>query len=164
MGPDIREISGQPVTSVDKFWLETGESLLKDSVPSLENAAKQLIAVTSILQTIYFAAISFSDLQKEIASIEQYRILVSIIFISPIICWIVSIAFATFVFTPQAYRTNLSSPTSNERMFIEMAEKKHVYLHRAHLFLILGFFFLLVTLMLFLILSPPLSQAIPKTP
>jgi len=159
---EVHEISGQQVTSIDKFWLETGEFLIKESIPSLENAAKQLISITSILQTIYFAAISFSNLQKEIASIEQYKIIVSIIFISPIVCWIVAIAFATLVFIPQSYQTNLKSPTSNERLFLQIAERKHQSLHRAHIWLLLGFFFLLVVLLFYLILSPPLTPVNPS--
>jgi len=150
------EIIGQQVTSIDKFWLDTGESLLKKSIPALEESAKQLIAITSILQTIFFAAVAFSTVQKIISSFNSlWKVSLSLIFIAPIVCWIVTIVFAIYVFTPQLYRTNLRSPTTNEKMFFQIAEKKHSSLQKAHLALLIGFIFLVADLFIYLTIVPP---------
>jgi hypothetical protein len=49
---DPPEIQGGRLSSLDRFWLALGRSYAKESVRSLEAAAKQLIAVASFAQTV----------------------------------------------------------------------------------------------------------------
>lgn len=56
--PQIPEVQGEPLTPLDRFWLDTARNAAKESVGALEEAAKQLITITTLVQTIYFAVIS----------------------------------------------------------------------------------------------------------
>ena len=58
---------GEDVTELDEFWLETTRTAVKESISSLEEAAKQLIGAVTLVEGIYFAAVSFSDLHKVMA-------------------------------------------------------------------------------------------------
>ncbi len=64
---DAPDAIGEPVTELDEFWLETARTAVRESIASLEEAAKQLIGAVTLVEGIYFAAISFSDLRKVMA-------------------------------------------------------------------------------------------------
>jgi hypothetical protein len=76
----------------------------------LEEAAKQLISITSLTQGIYFAAIFFSDLKKVLIVNDWHGLLLVLLFTSPILLWLISLGFAVRVFIPDTYKTNLQSP------------------------------------------------------
>jgi len=76
------EITGERVTEEDILWLEMGKSVVKDAVHRVEEAAKQLISITSALQAIYFAAISFSDLKKAFVMQDLYGWILVALFVS----------------------------------------------------------------------------------
>ena len=147
---DEEPIMGGSLTKLDRFWLETAQGVAQDSVGALEEAAKQLISVTSLLQAIYFAAISFSDLKESLAAEYEVNWLLVLLFVLPIIFWLASLGFAVRVFKPETYKTNLSSPDLARSMYGEMVAYKHRQLRRAHLFLVLGFLPLVVNIVLYL--------------
>ena len=62
--PAPKTIRMSPPEPMDKFWLTTIQTAAQGSVAALEDAAKQLVTITSFAQTLYFAAISFGDLKK----------------------------------------------------------------------------------------------------
>jgi hypothetical protein len=108
---------GEPVTELDEFWLETARTVVRKSVASLEEAAKQLIAAVTLVEGIYFAAISFSDLRKVMAVQGPEAWLRILLFVSPIVLWLVCLFFAVRVFTPKNYETNLSPPELAEQLY-----------------------------------------------
>jgi len=116
----------------------------------LEEAAKQLISATSLLQAIYFAAISFSELKEGLVVEGTKDWLLVLLFVLPIVLWLASLCFAVRVFKPETYRTNLSSPDLARSMYGEMVAYKHRQLRRAHQFLVLGFVPLAVNIVLYL--------------
>ncbi len=69
----------------------------------------------TLVEGIYFAAISFSDLRKVMAVQGTEADLRILLFVSPIVLWLVCLFFAVRVFTPETYKTNLSSPQLAER-------------------------------------------------
>lgn len=144
------EIQPEPLTALDRFWLETARRAAQESVGALEEAAKQLIAITSLSQGIYFAAISFSDIKKalpQFAPAWQWAMIGALVL--PLACWLVALVFAIRVFVPQLYTTNLDSPDEARDTYAHIAAYKHAQLHRAHLALVLGFVPLLVNVVLF---------------
>jgi hypothetical protein len=148
---DEKPVQGGSLTKLDRFWLETARGAAKESVAALEEAAKQLISVTSLLQAIYFAAISFSELKESLVVVEGVKDwLLILLFVLPIILWLASLGFAVRVFKPETYKTNLSSPDLARSMYGEMVAYKHQQLRRAHLFLVLGFLPLVVNIVLYL--------------
>lgn len=147
---DEEPVPGGSLTKLDRFWLDTARGAAKESVTALEEAAKQLISVTSLLQAIYFAAISFSDLKESLMVETAKDWLLVILFVLPIVLWLASLGFAVRVFEPETYKTNLSSPDLARSMYGEMVAYKHRQLQRAHLFLVLGFVPLVVNIVLYL--------------
>jgi hypothetical protein len=65
------EIEAHAADIEDDFWLEIGQSFLKESPEKLEDAAKQLITLSTFAQTVYFAATRFVDLRKELSLIPS---------------------------------------------------------------------------------------------
>ncbi len=147
---DDEPVRGVSLTKLDRFWLATARSAAKESVGALEEAAKQLISVTSLLQAIYFAAISFSDLKGSLVVEGAKDYLLVLLFVLPIVLWLASLSFAIRVFKPETYKTNLSSPDLARSIYGEIVAYKHRQLRRAHQFLLLGFVPLVVNIVLYL--------------
>ncbi len=144
------EIQPEPLTALDRFWLDTARNAAKESVGALEEAAKQLIAITSLSQGIYFAAISFGDVKKalpQFAPAWQWTITGALVL--PLVCWLVALFFAIRVFTPQVYATNLDSPDLARETYEQVVAYKHAQLRRAHIALVIGFVLLIVNIIAF---------------
>ena len=172
---ETSEVQGHFLTKLDRFWLDTAQDLTKEAISSLESAAKQLIVFTSLLQVIYFFAISFCDLKKAlpiqdfqdfrfaVASLgglkewlltsEEARILfLVLLFALPILFWLMSLEFAVLLFTPKTYQINLNSPDVARQMYTDIVIYKHKQLQRAHKALLLGFVLLVVDVFVYLII------------
>jgi hypothetical protein len=149
------EVVGGALTPLDRFWLDATRNAVKESVGALEEAAKQLIAITSIAQTIYFAAISFSDLKRAVGlftPVEQWLIAVVLAF--PLLIWILSLVFAVRVFIPETYRANLNSPDLARETYYEIVSYKRRQLQRAHYLLVGGFVPLVLNVIVYVALVP----------
>lgn len=146
----VPEAQGEKVTELDRFWLDTTRGMVKESVASLEEAAKQLIGAVTLVEGIYFAAISFTDLRALTVADGTGSWLRIILFISPILVWLVCLIFAVMVFTPEIYKTNLGSPDLAKEVYLEIVGYKHKNLKRAHMALLAGFVFLIVAIVYYL--------------
>jgi hypothetical protein len=150
----IQRRGGMP-SPIDNFWLDTLRSAKKESVGKLEEAAKQLITVTSLTQTIYFAAISFSDAKKGLGQIQSpVRWLFIILLSLPLLFWIPSLIFTIRVFKPENYDVNLSSPTFAKQTLERIISYKSKYLQRAYRLLAIGFMFAALALFTYLVFIP----------
>ena len=141
---------GEPVTELDEFWLETARTAVRESIASLEGAAKQLIGAVALVEGIYFAAISFSDLRAVMAVQGTEANLRILLFVSPIVLWLVCLFFAVRVFTPETYKTNLSSPQLAEEFYREIVGYKHRNLKMAYWALLAGFLLLVVAVVYYM--------------
>jgi hypothetical protein len=150
MTDEVVEVPGAQPSAMDRFWLELARASAKESIPSLEEAAKQLIAITSLIQGIYFAAISFGDLKKTLVVHDCWGWLTVLLFASPIVLWLVSLSFAVCVFTPETYKTNLHSPDLAKEMILQMTAYKHDKLQQAHKALLFGFGLMAVNIVIYL--------------
>jgi hypothetical protein len=106
-------VEGEFLSPIDEFWLDLGQNIVREAVNKQEDAAKQLISITSILQGVYFAAISFSELKKTLVAQNLHGLILielAVLFASPIIFWIISLRFAVKVLLPIVRTTNLYSP------------------------------------------------------
>jgi hypothetical protein len=152
---EIVEVQGEALTPLDSFWLETVRSAVKESVGALEEAAKQLITVTTLAQAIYFAAVSFGDVKVALGTLTQTRQwLITIALVIPLLFWLASLAFAVRVFKPETYRTSLDSPDRAREAYEEIVTYKHRQLGRAHRMLATGFVALIINVVLYLIFVP----------
>ena len=104
----------------------------------------------TLVEGIYFAAISFSDLRSVMAVQGTQAWLSILLFVSPIVLWLVCLFFAVRVFTPETYKTNLSSSQLAEQLYREMVGYKHRNLLRAYWALLAGFVPLVVAVVFYL--------------
>lgn len=148
--PDTPDAIGEPVTDLDEFWVDTARTSVKESVASLEEAAKQLITAVTLVEGIYFAAVSWSDMKKVMAASGTEAWLTIALFVSPIVLWLACLFFAVRVFTPENYKTNLSSPEMAERFYRKMVRYKHRNLKRAYWALLFGFVPMLAAIVCYL--------------
>ncbi len=152
---EIVEVQGEALTTLDSFWLDVARGAAKESVGALEEAAKQLIAVTSLAQAIYFAAVSFGGVKTALGALtraEQWLIAVALV--APLLLWLASLAFAVLVFKPKTYRTSLDSPDLARQVYEKIVAYKHRQLVRAHRLLAAGFALLIINVVLYLIYIP----------
>lgn len=145
------EIIGERVTEEDILWLEMGKSVVKDAVHRVEEAAKQLISITSALQAIYFAAISFSDLKKAFVMQDLYGWILVALFVLPIVIWLISLAFAVNVLVPVRREMIYNSPDNMKNVYLGIINDKYLHLKYAHWALILGFIPLIINVIVYLV-------------
>ena len=139
---------------LDSFWLQMGQDNVKNTINRQEDAAKQLISLTSVVEAIYFAAISFSDLKTALTSqnipCSQLIIFVAF-FVSPIILWLISLGFAIRVAVPVTKIADLKSPRQLGDLYVETVTYKSKYLRLAHVALVLGFVPLAVNIVIYIV-------------
>ena len=150
MPDEVVEVQGAQPSAMDRFWLETARNAAKESIRSLEEAAKQLITVTSLTQGIYFAAISFSDLKRALVVQDEKGWLLVLLFASPIIFWLISLGYAILVFTPETYKTNLQSPRSGTRDASGYNRLQAQAASNAYHALLIGFLLLVANIVIYL--------------
>lgn len=157
MSDNKKTVEGQstkPLTELESFWLDTGKDAVKETRNRQEEAAKQLISITSVLQAIYFAVISFSDLKKGLmtqCTHEGLLIAVVALFVSPIIIWLLSLGFAVRVAVPVAKTADLESPSQLGELYITTVNYRFKYLGLAHKALVLGFVPLVVNIVIYMV-------------
>lgn len=120
-----------------------------ESISTIEDVAKQLIAVNSLLEGIYFHAITFSDVKPVMTSTW-----IAVIYLSPIFLWLMSLVFAVLTLSPNAYKININSSSASKETFEEIVSKKHGMLKVSEVFLILSFIALMVALAHYLLAVP----------
>jgi len=141
------------VSKEDLFWLDFMAKIQSESFTVLDDSAKQLIAVIPILQGIYFAAISFSDINFGILNNTVLEGILITLFAIPIVLWLISIRFAMYVLKPEIYEVNMSSPPVIKKFTEKVGLRKYKYLNTAHKVLIAGFAFLPLNIVIYLLLS-----------
>ncbi len=146
----MKEEEEPPVVSPEPnpFWRENAEKLVGESVSNLEEVAKELIAVNSLLSGIYFHAIAFSDLKPQMSEA------VAALYLAPIGLWLLSLIFAVLTLFPKSYEININSSRDSKETYELIVSKKHNRLKASGFFLILSFVALMVALAHYLLVVP----------
>src|ERR1700674_5365863 len=155
-------LSGQPPTPdqlqliKDKasYWHKLGNEAKVESIARLEDAAKQLVALTTGLQGLYIAIFAISDLRKQVAALlpSVGGALLLLGFFLPILLWLISLYSATRVFVPQPRPgVNFNDLDTDawqdiQRLYERAADEKLKWLRRSHRWLILSFAVVLILL------------------
>ena len=116
-----------------KFWKDTAKGLLGESIKSIEETAKQIIGVAGILEGLYFHAIAYSDIRGQLGGVGPL-----LLYLLPLLLWLVSLLTALLVFFPRTYASNISSWRESKAAFERIVTYKHTMLKIAGLFLALG--------------------------
>lgn len=130
------------------FWRANAEKLVGESISTIEDVAKQLIAVNSLLEGIYFHAITFSEAKPVLGGAT------AAVYLSPIVLWLLSLVFAVLTLSPKAYKININSSRDSKERFEEIVSKKHGMLKVSEGFLIVSFIALMVAVAHYLLAVP----------
>jgi uncharacterized membrane protein len=130
------------------FWRENARKLVGESISTIEDVAKQLIAVNSLLEGIYFHAIAFSDVKPVLTGG------IAGIYLAPILLWLLSLVFAVLTLSPKAYAININSSRDSKERFEEIVAKKHGMLKWSEFFLVLSFIALFAAVAHYLLAIP----------
>lgn len=158
-------LSGQPPTPdqaqwiKDKaaYWRTIGNEARVTSIARLEDAAKQLVGLTTGLQGLYLAVFAISDLRKQLTALLPTvgGTLLLLAFFLPILLWLLSLYSATRVFVPELRpEVNINDLDADgwqdiQRLYEQAAEAKQRWLKRSHGWLIASFAVVLVLLVVF---------------
>src|SRR5579864_1207673 len=102
-GQTPRNEQEQIIQDAAEQWRKVGNEAPVQAITRVEEAAKQLIALTAILQGIYFVIFAFSDLRKQVGTLNLPipNGLILLLFFIPLVLWLVSLFCATQVFVPR---------------------------------------------------------------
>lgn len=125
------------------FWKKNAEKLVGESISVVEDTAKQFVVVTGLLQGIYFHAIAFSDIRRA----EGYSVL---IYLAPLVLWLLSLVFAVMVLIRKRYEININSTRDSKEKFEEMLKIKYRYIRISGIFLVLSFVALAIAFLYYL--------------
>ena len=106
--------------------------------------AKQIIVVTSLLEGLYFHAITFSDLRGTLSGGMVW------VYLAPIVLWLASLFFAMWTLSPKAHEININSSRSSKETFENIVYEKHLRLKVAETFLLSSFLPLLIAVYYYL--------------
>jgi uncharacterized membrane protein len=112
-----------------KFWRDAGRELVKKSIDSLEDVAKQIVAVAGILEGLYFHAIAYSSLQGKVSGLTLA------IYLAPVILLLVSLSISLSVFLPDRNQVNMANWRDCQSKFEKISYSKLVAVRISSIFL-----------------------------
>lgn len=137
---DLPIIANEP----DPFWRQNAQKLVEGSIDILDNMAKQLIALVTLLEGLYFHAITFSDLRGTLSGWLIW------LYIAPIAIWMASLLFAVWTLFPKTYKINIGSSRNSKEIYEQIVSKKHFRLNVSATLLVLSFLPLMVAVYYYL--------------
>ena len=128
------------------FWRGMGRTMLRESIGTLDEVARQIVVVAGILEGLYFHAIAFSDLRGKVTGD-----LLLTIYMLPIFLLLVSLSAALLVFFPKSYEGfNIHSSEASRAMYDHVRKRKKNRLAVASVSLALGILCMFVTVYVYL--------------
>jgi hypothetical protein len=128
------------------FWRENARTVLTESIKSIEETARQIIVANGILEGLYFHAVTFSNIRG-----NQITFGILLIYLMPLVLWLISISTAMLVFFPRIYVTNLNSWRDSKDSFENIVAYKHMMLKTSAVFLVTGIIGLVIALTKYLL-------------
>ncbi len=114
------------------FWREVGQGMVKDSIKTVDEAAKQVMGVAGIMEGLYFHAIAFSDLRGTASGGELF------VYLAPIALLLFSLLAALAVFLPDRSRVNVRSSEASRKVYEQTLKAKLLALRLASGFMAVG--------------------------
>lgn len=143
--PIINPESPDPlVKETREFWRDIGKDMIRETIASIDEPAKQIIGVAGILEGLYFHAITFADLRGQVMGWSL------IVYLSPIALLLVSLIAALLVFFPDYYRLNFNSSEASQQVYERVVASKLVALRVASGFLVMGVGSLFLAVLIYL--------------
>ncbi len=123
----------------DEFWLEHGRKLIEGSFQAVHDAAKALMTGLGLLKGIYLGILGFSDFIPETTLFSQ-----RILFLSPLILWLLALHFCLSVMRTQQLSIHMFSPDDIRAKSQELLKDKQFYLNCGFWTLAIGLVFVML--------------------
>ncbi len=148
-----REETNEPRENIKRYvpepgnlWLESCRQCVKESLGSIESAARQFITVNGVLIGIYFHAVVYtSTLRHRLAMIVP-----AFLFLLPLILWLMSLVVSMLVICPAMRELRLTSERDAERSFRRIVAYKYRYYQLAACLMTAGILVLVYLLGMYL--------------
>ena len=142
--PEEQEIYDSPASEPDDaFWLEQGRKMVAESLASVREAAKAFITGLQVIVAIYLGILGFAQFVPETFSIFQ-----KILFVLPLVCWLIALYFCISVMMTSRIDVFLDSPSDIREQSSVLLEQKQGLLTKAFGFLAAGLLLVVVLLLL----------------
>ncbi len=115
------------------FWREVGKTLVRESIGTIDETAKQIIGVAGVLEGLYVNAITFSDLRGKVSGGWP-----QVVYLAPMVLLLVSLSAALLVFFPGRYPLNLHSSEASQLVYERVVTRKLRLMRIASAGLVLG--------------------------
>jgi hypothetical protein len=140
-----------------EHWRAVWNEAPMQALTRVEDAAKQMIVVTSGLQGLYVAIFAFSNIRAQVMATPGGvpGVLVLLLFFTPVVCWLVSLFSATRVFVPRVrpdINFNEVSASAWQKVkdaYGRASEEKLRWLQYSHRWLIASFVLVLIAVVIF---------------
>ncbi len=127
----------------DAFWLEQGRKMVAESLASVREAAKAFITGLQVIVAIYLGILGFAQFVPETFSIFQ-----KVLFVLPLVCWLIALYFCISVMMTSRIDVFLDSPSDIREQSSVLLEEKQGHLLKAFGFLAAGLLLVVVLLIL----------------
>ena len=142
--PEEQEIYDSPASEPDDaFWLEQGRKMVAESLASVREAAKAFITGLQVIVAIYLGILGFAQFVPETFSIFQ-----KVLFVLPLVCWLIALYFCISVMMTSRIDVFLDSPSDIREQSSVILEEKQRLLTKAFGFLAAGLLLVVVLLIL----------------
>lgn len=138
---------GLQQSSDDIHWINLQWKIIDESLSVIKGAANQLIGSVTVLQGLYFAVVSFSDLKTKFGPSIGWTY--TLLFISPIIFWLITIGLALLVIAPWRFTAYVTSPSEAKNNYEALTKIKYLELKIAYFALFLGFLAIIIGIIVY---------------
>ena len=149
-----------------EHWRTVWNEAPVQALTRVEDAAKQMIVVTTGLQGLYIAIFVFSNIRAQVMAVPG-GVLILLLFFTPVVCWLVSLWYATRVFVPRVQpdvnfnEVNASAWRKVKDAYGRASEEKLRWLQFSHRWLIASFVFVLIAIVVLVLLPTPTPTTAP---
>ena len=144
-----------------EHWRKVWNEAPVQALARVEDAAKQMIAVTTGLQGLYIAIFAFSTIRAQVMATlgGVLGVLILLLFCTPVVCWLVSLFYATRVFVPRVQpdvnfnEVSASAWHKVKNAYGRASEEKLRWLQYSHRWLVASFVLVLIAIVFLLLLK-----------
>lgn len=129
-----------------EYWKTIGREAPLVAIAKCEEAAKQLITLTSLTITIYIGIISFGDILKQPMALRPALLFLLL----PLPFWLISLILATRVIIPRAYAVK-----QIQEDYLKISRVKYSFLRWSYSLLIISMLALIAVITIYLLFVPP---------
>lgn len=122
-------VKGRQASPERNFWRVAIQEIRKDSIKRVEDAAKQLIAVVTLLSGLYTRAIVFSQVPKDYCiDLKWLLVDLKVLFVGPLALWALCLLSASLVLYPRRFMVSPYDPDKAEDLVVQALKRKYRWL------------------------------------